>query len=454
MRGLLAVVGLLALVSSCGFNPHPKDGKLPCDNGCPSGYVCGEGNRCWLNGANPDASSSGGGGGSSIDALVGTGGTSDGGGATGTGGGGGGMGGSGGVSGGGSSGAQSGTGTGGVVGQPSTPTGGTGGQSVTGIGGIGVASGGSGVGGSGTGGTSGAITTGGATRTGGTGAAGGPGGAGGSGGSSGGGGTTVAGGTIAIGGTTKTGGTTVTGGIGANTGGGGNADTGGSMSTAAGGTSSAGGTITVTCPAATSYPACSLTTGVVTGNACAPNPLMFALDANCNIGLWASDGISNGYFYQPWCNNLTTTCTLTMACATNLMHITGSYLGGTFNTMDGNAGWGANLQVNSSDAGLGCQMIDGTRLAGLTLDVNVTTIPAGNHLYVGINLANGNSAYYTAVLTAGAQTVRIPWACFKNEKACGSIPGPGITSFYYTFDWFSDAATHAVDITLSNIGFY
>jgi hypothetical protein len=99
-------------------------------------------------------------------------------------------------------------------------------------------------------------------------------------------------------------------------------------------------------------------------------------------------------------------------------------------------------------------MINGTALTGLTLDINVTTLPTGNHLYVGINLANGNDASYTAVLTAGAQTVKIPWACFKNNKLCGSVPGPGITDFYITFDWFNDSATHAVDITISNLGFY
>jgi hypothetical protein len=196
----------------------------------------------------------------------------------------------------------------------------------------------------------------------------------------------------------------------------------------------------------------------VTGNACAPNPPIFALDANCTIGLWSGDGISSGYFYAPWCNNATTTCTLTMACAANSMHITGSYLGSSTSTMDGNAGWGANLQVNSSDAGPGCQMIDGSKLNGITLDVNVTTLPAGNHLYVGISLANGNSADNsaagTSVLATGAQTIKVPWGSFKSKLQCGSIPGPGISSFFFYFDWFNDAATHAVDVTISNFGFY
>jgi hypothetical protein len=51
MRRLLAVVGFFATVASCGFDPKPKNGRLPCDNGCPSGYVCGAGNRCWLTNA-------------------------------------------------------------------------------------------------------------------------------------------------------------------------------------------------------------------------------------------------------------------------------------------------------------------------------------------------------------------------------------------------------------------
>jgi hypothetical protein len=144
-----------------------------------------------------------------------------------------------------------------------------------------------------------------------------------------------------------------------------------------------------------------------------------------------------------------------MTCTTNSMHIAGSYLGNSVAVpVNGNAGLGANLQVNSSDAGPGCQMINASGLTGLTLDVNVTTIPTGNHLYVGMSLANGNSADGTAVLTTGPQTVKIPWGSFKNKLLCGSIPGPGIASFYIAFDWFNDGVAHAVDITISNFGFY
>jgi hypothetical protein len=186
---------------------------------------------------------------------------------------------------------------------------------------------------------------------------------------------------------------------------------------------------------------------------------MFALDASCTIGQWANDGTSSGYFYQPWCNSPTASpsdCNLTMACTTNSMHITGSYLGsGGPEAVDGNGGWGLNLQTTYPDAGPGCQMISGAGLTGLTVDINAVTLPTGNHLYIGMYLANGNTASYYAVLAAGAQTLRIPWACLKNEKSCGSIPGPGIMNFNFSFDWFNDSgATHAVDVTISNLGFY
>ena len=263
------------------------------------------------------------------------------------------------------------------------------------------------------------------------------------------GGATAAGGATTAGGATAPGGATATGG----------ADlTGGSTVTAAGGSTSAGGAIAVTCAAATSHPDCTLLdSGVAPGNACPPNPLIFALDANCTIGQWANDGTSSGYFYNPWCNSPTLgDCNLKMTCATNSMHITGTYLGsGGAESVDGNGGWGMNLQTTYPDAGLGCQMISGAGLTGLTVDINVATLPTGNHLYIGLYLANGNTASYYPVLAAGAQTLRIPWACFKNEKQCGSIPGPGIMNLNFSFDWFSDVgATHTVDVTISNLGFY
>ncbi|MGB8296537.1 MAG: SUMF1/EgtB/PvdO family nonheme iron enzyme [Polyangia bacterium] len=37
---------LLVGVAACGFNPHPQNGALPCDNGCPSGYHCAKDGTC------------------------------------------------------------------------------------------------------------------------------------------------------------------------------------------------------------------------------------------------------------------------------------------------------------------------------------------------------------------------------------------------------------------------
>ena len=48
MSGRLVVVTCLAWAASCGFSPKPKNGALPCDEGCPGGYVCRTDNRCWL----------------------------------------------------------------------------------------------------------------------------------------------------------------------------------------------------------------------------------------------------------------------------------------------------------------------------------------------------------------------------------------------------------------------
>jgi hypothetical protein len=49
MRGRLVIVALfaVALAAGCGFNPHPKDGRLSCSEGCPSGYECRADNFCY-----------------------------------------------------------------------------------------------------------------------------------------------------------------------------------------------------------------------------------------------------------------------------------------------------------------------------------------------------------------------------------------------------------------------
>ena len=49
--GSFAALGLFALIASCGFKPQPADGTLPCNEGCPGGYVCRTDNRCYRAGA-------------------------------------------------------------------------------------------------------------------------------------------------------------------------------------------------------------------------------------------------------------------------------------------------------------------------------------------------------------------------------------------------------------------
>ena len=233
----------------------------------------------------------------------------------------------------------------------------------------------------------------------------------------------------------------------------------------AGGSTSQGGA-NGTGGATSALPDCTLTTGVVTGNACTPTPSkLFTIQDNtpgtgatgtsCPMALWANDGTSSGYFFLPWCNSSTASdCTLSMACSSGTIHVTGNYqASGGAATVDGNGGFGLNLQTTFPDAGPGCQIISGAGLSGVTLDVTNTILP-NNHFIVGLNLANGNQAEYTANLAAGAQTVPIPWSSFKNKNNCGGIPGPGIVGFYFAYDWFNDGVAHTVDMTMGNLGFY
>lgn len=58
MRFPLSAVGLVffALVTNCGYDPHPKNGKFPCSAGCPSGYICRPDLFCYQNTATfPDS---------------------------------------------------------------------------------------------------------------------------------------------------------------------------------------------------------------------------------------------------------------------------------------------------------------------------------------------------------------------------------------------------------------
>jgi hypothetical protein len=246
----------------------------------------------------------------------------------------------------------------------------------------------------------------------------------------------------------------------------------GSGGTAAGGdpapAGGAGGTTTATVPTGgttSTLPDCTLSSGIVTGNACPPNPKMLTIQDNtagtgatgtaCSLALWANDNTSGGYFFLPWCNskNVTPTdCKLSMECKGGSIHVTGSYQSGTAD-VSGNGGFGLNLQTTFADAGPGCQMISGQGFTGLTIAINNTIIPS-NQFIIGLTLANGNAGEYTATLTAGANTLNIPFSSFKNKNNCGSVPGPGIVNMYFVFPWFQEAAEHPVDATFGSLGFY
>jgi hypothetical protein len=243
------------------------------------------------------------------------------------------------------------------------------------------------------------------------------------------------------GGVTSPGGSTATGG-----------STGGT--TSAGGVASSGGTTSPTGgSSAGGATACNLSSGVVVGCQVAPNPPILAVTDTCSIGLWADDTASSGGFPAPWCTATdgTSSCTLTLACsgAANSLHVTGTYSG----SGDGNAGFGTVLQV-MSDAGVGCPKMDITGFTGVTLDINATTVPS-NTLYFGLSLGDGNAASKTITTTPGTpQSLNIPFGTLTKANACGSVTGPGVDAIYILFAWFNDNASHAVDVTFSNIGFY
>jgi hypothetical protein len=48
---------LLMGLAACGFTPHPQNGALPCDNGCPSGYHCAIDGTCRTTDLGVDGSS-------------------------------------------------------------------------------------------------------------------------------------------------------------------------------------------------------------------------------------------------------------------------------------------------------------------------------------------------------------------------------------------------------------
>jgi hypothetical protein len=119
---------LLVELAACGFNPHPQNGALPCDKGCPSGYHCSIDGTCRTTevgsgGVTASGGLTGSGGTPGIGGVVGTGGRVGSGGVTASGGltGSGGIVGSGGLVGsGGTTGAGGVVGTGGIVGTGGT----------------------------------------------------------------------------------------------------------------------------------------------------------------------------------------------------------------------------------------------------------------------------------------------------------------------------------------------
>ena len=132
------------------------------------------------------------------------------------------------------------------------------------------------------------------------------------------------------------------------------------------------------------------------------------------------------------------------------MHVSGSYSGSS--TGSGNAGFGTFLWVYG-DAGMGCPKMDISGFTGVTIDINATTVP-NNNIFLGLNLGNGNYAEKPITTVAGTQSFKFPFGSFTKKNNCGSVTGPGVVRIDIVFSWFSDGASHPVDVTFSNIGFY
>ena len=130
------------------------------------------------------------------------------------------------------------------------------------------------------------------------------------------------------------------------------------------------------------------------------------------------------------------------------MHISGSYSG----SGNGNAGFGTYLQVYA-DAGVGCPKMDISSFTGVAIDIDATTVPS-NTIYFGLSLADGNSAEKTITTVAGTQSLKIPFSSMTKKNPCGTVTGPGVAGIYFSFAWFGDGASHALDVTFSNVGFY
>lgn len=227
---------------------------------------------------------------------------------------------------------------------------------------------------------------------------------------------------------------------------GGEGATGGSSATNGGTNTNGGSTGSNAGTGGGSSVACTFTTGLVTGNLCTVDPGIFTLDATgCSFGDWnmSNNSLSGGLAI--WGG-------LAQDCTGGAYHVTGSYAGFLVANTGGNAGFTLFYNV-PTDAGIGCSILNASNYKGITLDIDNVTIP-NNQLIIGMNTADGNKAEVTISLTAGKQSKQIAWGQFKKGSACGPAPETQIASIYYVFPWMNDTATHTVDATFTNVGFY
>lgn len=119
---------------------------------------------------------------------------------------------------------------------------------------------------------------------------------------------------------------------------------------------------------------------------------------------------------------------------------------------DGNAGFGTYLQVYAG-AGVGCPKMDVSGFNGVTIDIGTAAVP-NSHIYLSLGLGDGNVVENDIATVAGTYSFRLPFGSFTNKNQCGSVTGPGVAWIGIVFAWFDDSASHPVDVTFSNIGFY
>ena len=121
--------------------------------------------------------------------------------------------------------------------------------------------------------------------------------------------------------------------------------------------------------------------------------------------------------------------------------------------MAGLGTWLGTYQQAYADASSGCLKMDVSSFTGVTIDIDAVTVPS-NFIVFGLNLGDGNAAEKTIPTGPGTQSLKIPFGGLTNKNACGTVTGPGVAQIYLSFAWFNDGASHPVDVTFSNIGFY